>query len=889
MASQKHLKTEKSAPSLEAYAVKNVVKDLGNYVVKVRISKKHPNNNYSASSMPYEVSNTVHKAYLLGTYYSGEVGKAYMKFYSEEENKVYVVFDPTGHKPYFLTDSTPEELASNRKLVEHPSFESFELVEKFDLLRMRRVSLTKVVTKDPLAVRELRNYTSNAYEAKIKYHHNYTYDLQLIPGMRYTIANGKIVRIKTPVSEGTVALVSRLTEGYPPEKKAFFMEFAELFEEKPPEPRILAIDIEVYTPIETRVPNPEEANYPIISVALAGSDGLRKVLVLSRQVEFGDINAIPKDCAIELLDSEKSLLLELFRIVESYNVVLTFNGDSFDLPYLINRALALGIERSVIPFEVVEDYVTLRHGAHVDLFRFFDIEAIQNYAFGSAYKEKTLDAIARALLGESKVEIEVSVSSLTLCDLVRYNMRDAELTLKLVTFNNNLVWKLIVLIMRISKLGLEEVTRRKVSAWIKSLLFWEHRRRGYLIPNQSDILSLKGEVKTTSKLGKRFAGAIVIEPISGVYFNVTVLDFASLYPSIMVVWNLSYETIDPPPGLCKKLADVKDESGNVIHRVCLDFEGITSQTISILREFRVKVYKKLAKDKNLSEEMRGWYDVVQSAMKVFINASYGVFGHVSFPFYTPALAESVTAIGRHVITSTLEIASKHGLKVLYGDTDSLFIWNPDRDALESLVKEVSDRFKLEIEVDKTYRHIAFALKKNYVGVKEGGGVDVKGLMGKKRNVPEIVKNTFNQVVEVLETIEPNVGSIEAVKEKVKESVRTLYVKLKNRDLSLEDVAYSNELSKDLSEYKSEGPHVKAAKMLLAYNRQIRSGDVIYYVKVKGKEKVKPIQLARIDEIDINEYMEDARSTLEQLLIPLSISWDEVAGALPLDVYIRGTR
>ncbi|MEM3983420.1 MAG: 3'-5' exonuclease, partial [Sulfolobales archaeon] len=400
MASQKHLKTEKSAPSLEAYAVKNVVKDLGNYVVKVRISKKHPNNNYSASSMPYEVSNTVHKAYLLGTYYSGEVGKAYMKFYSEEENKVYVVFDPTGHKPYFLTDSTPEELASNRKLVEHPSFESFELVEKFDLLRMRRVSLTKVVTKDPLAVRELRNYTSNAYEAKIKYHHNYTYDLQLIPGMRYTIANGKIVRIKTPVSEGTVALVSRLTEGYPPEKKAFFMEFAELFEEKPPEPRILAIDIEVYTPIETRVPNPEEANYPIISVALAGSDGLRKVLVLSRQVEFGDINAIPKDCAIELLDSEKSLLLELFRIVESYNVVLTFNGDSFDLPYLINRALALGIERSVIPFEVVEDYVTLRHGAHVDLFRFFDIEAIQNYAFGSAYKEKTLDAIARALLGE---------------------------------------------------------------------------------------------------------------------------------------------------------------------------------------------------------------------------------------------------------------------------------------------------------------------------------------------------------------------------------------------------------------------------------------------------------------------------------------------------------
>ncbi len=875
--------------SLEAYAVKTVVRELGNVTVKVRISPRILGSGSSATPIPYEVANRVSGAYLLGTYYSGEHGRAYMKFYSEEDGKTYIVFDPAGHKPYFLTDSPPEELAGNRKIVEHESFDSFELVERMDLLRMRRVTLTKVVTKDPLAVRELRNYVNKAYEAKIKYHQNYVYDLQLVPGMRYTVESGRIVRNKVRISESTMALLSKLTEGHPPERRSYFMEFAELFEEKPPEPKILAIDIEVYTPVETRVPDPEEANYPVISVAMVGSDGLKRVLVLARQMELGDPRSLPKDCTVELFEDERSLLLELFRAVESYHVVLTFNGDSFDLPYIVNRALVLGIERFVIPFEVVEDYVTLRHGVHVDLFRFFDIEAVQNYAFGSAYKEKTLDAIAKALLGESKVKIEMGVSALSLCDLVRYNLGDAELTLKLVTSNNKLVWKLMVLIMRVSKLGLEEVTRRKVSAWVKSLLFWEHRRRGYLIPNQSDILSLKGEVKTTSRLGKRFAGAIVIEPVSGVYFNVTVLDFASLYPSIMVVWNLSYETVDPPQGVCKKLVDVRDESGHTLHRVCADFEGVTSQMISILRDFRVRVYKKLAKDKSLPEELRSWYEVVQSAIKVFINASYGVFGHASFPFYTPALAESVTAIGRHVITSTLSIAEKFGLRVLYGDTDSLFVWNPDKEALENLVREVSEKFKLEIEVDKVYRHVAFALKKNYIGVREDGGVDVKGLLGKKRNVPEIVKSTFIQVVDALKTIEPSVGSIEAVKERVKESIRSLYLKLKNKDLSLEDVAYSNELSKDLSEYKSEGPHVKAARMLLAYGRQVKPGDVIYYVKVKGREKVKPVQLARVDEIDIDEYMKVARSTLEQLLIPLSISWDEVAGALPLDLYSRGAR
>ncbi|MCX8208127.1 MAG: DNA-directed DNA polymerase I [Sulfolobales archaeon] len=888
---QQAIKNTRSVGSLEAYAVKNLVKDLGNLIVKVRISRKGRVDYQKNGSATYEVTNTVDGAYLLGVYYSGELNKAYMKFYSKENNKVYIVYDPVGHKPYFLTETPPEELSNNKKLVRHQSFEAFELVEKLDLLRMRRVKLTKVITKDPLAVRELRGCVGKAYEAKIKYHHNYVYDLQLIPGMKYSISNGRIVRNKTKISEESAALLSKLTEGYAPEKKSYFIEFAELFEEKPPKLKVLAVDIEVYTPIETRVPNPEEAYYPIISVALVSSDDLKKVLVLSRQAELGDLATIPKDCVIEFFDDERSLIAELFRIMESYHVVVTFNGDYFDLLYVINRALTLGIDRSEIPLNVVDDYVTLRHGFHIDLYRFFAIEAVQNYAFGSAYKEKTLDAVSRALLGESKLEIEVGVPSLPVCDLIRYNLRDAELTLKLLTYNNMLVWKLIILMMRISKMGIEEVTRKAVSAWIKSLLFWEHRRRGYLIPESSDILALKGEVKTTSKLGKKFAGAIVIDPIPGVYFDVTVLDFASLYPSIMVVWNLSYETIDPPQGLCRKLADVKDESGRVIHRVCMDYEGITSQTISILREFRVKVYKKLAKDKNLPEELRSWYDVVQSAMKVFINASYGVFGHREFPFFTPALAESVTAIGRHVITSTIELASKHGLKVLYGDTDSLFIWNPERGALENLVKEVLKEFKLEIEVDKTYKYVVFALKKNYIGVKEDGSADVKGFVGKKRNTPEIVKNVFNYVVEAMKTIEPDIDSIEELKEKVRELVRSLYIKLKNRDLSLEDVAYSVELGKNLDEYDTEGAHVKAAKMLLAYSREVRPGDVIYLVKVASREKVKPIQLAKVDEIDVGEYMNVAKSTLEQLLTPLGVSWDEVTGSASQDLhaYTRGVR
>ncbi|MCD6428102.1 MAG: hypothetical protein J7L12_00615 [Desulfurococcales archaeon] len=424
-------------------------------------------------------------------------------------------------------------------------------------------------------------------------------------------------------------------------------------------------------------------------------------------------------------------------------------------------------------------------------------------------------------------------------------------------------------------------------------MYWEHRRRGYLIPNEEDLRQIKGVVKTAAKVGgKRYAGAIVIDPIPGVYFNVVVLDFASLYPSIIKVWNLSYETIDPPKGWCneKDLVEVKDEKGEVLHTVCKSRRGITSELVGLLRDIRVRVYKKMAKDASIPEELRSWYDVVQSAMKVYINASYGVFGHEKFPLYTPSLAESVTALGRYVITSTLAKASELGLKVLYGDTDSLFIWNPQEESLKKLIKWVEESFSLDLEIDKVYKHVAFALKKNYLGVRENGKIDVKGLVGKKKNVPKLVQETFAKVVELISNVDGTPVSLEKVKKELKETVQNLYYRLKNRDFTLEDVAFKTTLNKPIEEYKKTTPiHVKAAKQLKRYGIMVSKGDTILYVKTKTKDKVKAIQLAKLDDIDINEYIEAMKSVLQQLLLPFSIEWEEIAGSIGLYNFIARKR
>jgi len=836
-----------------------------------------------------EVVREFKNAFLLGSYYSGELGKVYLKFYDDQQDKVYIWYDNTGHKPYFITDLPPDKVLSNKKISSDHSFHGVEVIEKVDLLTNRKLALTKIIVKDPQAVPRLRVLVPKAWEAKIKYHDNYIFDLGLIPGMMYSVLNGKLSQVEVTLHRDLVETLANAFKNEDEEIRKLATSLIPLFEVRPPNIRRIALDIEVYTPFRGRVPDPEIAPYPVISVALASNDGLNKVLMLWRpNVELGNISKLPGNVEVEIFDSEEALLKEVFRIVNEYPLILTFNGDNFDLLYLANRALLLGINEDLIPFVIVRDFMGVKHGFHIDLFKFFSIEAIQNYAFEGRYKERTLDAIADALLGITKVKIEEFVSDLPLAELAAYNFRDAWLTLTLTTFENELVWKLIVLIMRLAKMSLEDVTRRKVSAWIKNLMFWEHRRRGYLIPNQDDLISIKGRVVTSAKIGsKRYAGAIVIDPIPGVYFNVAVLDFASLYPSIIKQWNLSYETIDPPNGYCRggEVSEIKDERGDTIHTVCRSRPGITSQIVGILRDFRVRIYKKLAKSPGAPQESRSWYDIVQRAMKVYINASYGVFGHAKFPFYTPSVAESVTAIGRYVITSTVAKARELGLKVLYGDTDSLFLWNPDESCLRKLRDWVLETFGLELELDKTYKFVAFALKKNYLGVQEDGKVDVKGLMGKKRNVPKVLQETFINVVNAISKVDNTPESLENVKEYLRSRVHELYLKLRNKEFTLDEVAYRTTLNKDPGEYvKTTPPHVRAAKQLISNGLNVTKGDVILYVKVRSRDGVKAIQLARVDDVDVNAYLDYTRSILEQVLIPFNISWEDVAGMVKLEMF-----
>ena len=178
--------------------------------------------------------------------------------------------------------------------------------------------------------------------------------------------------------------------------------------------------------------------------------------------------------------------------------------------------------------------------------------------------------------------------------------------------------------------------------------------------------------------------------------------------------------------------------------------GLTSLIIGSLRDLRVNYYKSLSKKETLTEEQRQQYTVVSQALKVILNASYGVMGAEIFPLYFLPAAEATTAIGRYTILETIKKCESAGIEVLYGDTDSLFIKNPTEQQIQQVIEQAKKDHGVDLEIDKTYRYCVLSnRKKNYLGVTNSGKVDVKGLTGKKSHTPPFIKKLFYELLDVL--------------------------------------------------------------------------------------------------------------------------------------------
>ncbi|MEM0146109.1 MAG: DNA-directed DNA polymerase I [Conexivisphaerales archaeon] len=820
--------------------------------------------------------NRLENGFLLGASYNGEKKIAYLKLLDPSDQKVYYYYDKIGHKPYCYSRKGPDELSN---LLKRSDVIKVEQVNKWDPLTDKTVTVSRIIAADPLAIgghpgeKSIRN-VEECYEADIKYYENYIYDNELIPGTYIRVDGSSMLSISNYLSGEMQSALQEALANSDDFLKKYIYEFAGLLSQPIPFIKRAAIDIEVLTELENRLPDADTAPQPIISISLVGNDDQAEVFVLKRtDVQMGDKNKFPQGVKFRVYDDEKQLLVEFFKDALQYPVILTFNGDSFDLPYIYHRAISLNVPKEAIPIILQREMATFVHGIHIDLYKTFNNRSIQGYAFSNKYSEHTLNAISEALLGEEKVTLDDAINDLSMINLAYYNYVDSKLTLNLTTFDNDLLIRLIVVLSRVARMNIEDTSRLSVSNWIRSMLIYEHRRRNALVPRKEEIEAKGSEAASRAIIkGKKYLGGFVIEPTPGVHFKVIVLDFASLYPSIIKVYNLSYETVKCPHEECRT-----NILPNTSYWVCKKNRGMTSLLIGALRDIRVNYFKRLSKRSKTKDE-KEFYNVISQALKVVLNASYGVMGFENFPFYCLPVAESTTALGRYSIQQTIDKTKSLGIPVVYGDTDSLFLKNPTDAQVTEIVNWAKDSLGIDLEVDKRYRYVAFSQrKKNYIGVYEDGSVEIKGLSGKKSHTPGFIKKVFYDVIQILSQVKTQ-SDFEAAKEEIRKEVRQAYLDLKNRSVPLEDLAFRVMMNKSINDYTDTTPqHVKAAQ-LLSKKREIKAGDIIEYVKTIGKEGVKPVEMAKKEEIDVNKYVEFMDSTFEQLLDALGFSFEEIIGA-----------
>lgn len=810
---------------------------------------------------------------LVSAVYDPGPSKIILKLYDPRTGSIRLWADETDSKPYCyskLSRSDLDELAG--VYVEEKELADPVTDEKIPLLRL--VANEPKTISDPLEGLVAKMET---WEGDIKFHESYLYDRGFIVGSYYKTEYGKLVPAETEIPSNVRAALKTMlldkadTLGMVDEKKykEYISEWAELLNQPIPKIRRLAVDIEIESDGKN-MPDAGTADRKITAIGLYGSGDYSRVMVLDDGTEHGEKQNGPEP---EFFKSEKEMLLAAFSVMEKFPFILTYNGDDFDLPYMLHRATRVGIKDGTHLLRGVGTTAHLRRGVHIDLYRTFSNRAFQIYAFGQKYTEFSLGAVSQALLGRTKIDYGKPLNELTLRENAHYCLYDAKLTYDLSAFDSDLLMNLLIMVCRIGKISIDSASRTGVSQWIRSLMYYEHRRGGYLIPRRDELEKRSEGVISDSVIkDKKYRGGLVVEPVEGVHFGVVVMDFASLYPSIIKVRNLSYETVRCSHESCKS-----NKIPQTNHWSCSKKNGMASQLIGSLRDLRVNYYKQLSRDKGLDENLRGQYETTSQALKVILNASYGVMGADIFPLYFLPAAEATTAVGRHTIVETIETCKQGSIQVLYGDTDSIFVLNPTEKQMQGLITGAKEKHGVELEVDKKYRYCVLSnRKKNYLGVSETGKVDVKGLTGKKSHTPKFIKDLFYEIVKILGTVE-NKDGFKKAQDEIKGLIAQCGNKLSSQQIPLQDLTFNVMLSKAPDEYRKNIPqHIRAA-MMIDGGAGFSKGDRISFVKTLNKSGVKPVQIATLADIDIKKYVEFMETVLGQITGPLGIEFDSALG------------
>lgn len=609
------------------------------------------------------------------------------------------------------------------------------------------------------------------------------------------------------------------------------------------------IDIRVwYLDIEMRAehfPDPDKAEYPISSITIHDSYTQRFLtFLLTNKVGIDRRDRWDVVC----FTSEEDMLQNFVKVYNRLqpDVVAGWNIIYFDLAYLQNRCRKLGV--------------------HVDFSssQFFDmLEAFRKLYKRSSYRLKSV-AVEEGFI--NKPSTIVSFTSISDEELIQYNKMDVELLLKI-----NSKYRLLDFYWALKELagvnGIDDTFTHSVL--IDTLVLREAKRRKIVLPSKPEV-----------EHAETYEGAIVLQPPKGIFKDIAVFDMSRYYPSIIISWNISPDTL---------WGDIKLGS--------ISFKsypyGIIPQVCLTLLDHRTKIEEELSKLTPGTPE----YENLKSrrdAVKYLVNAVYGFMAYSGSRVYDVKLASSVTMLAREGITKAIDLFKSFGYDVVYGDTDSILARIP-LDKAEEVCENVNtilqDYFKTKYSLRECLVRLKFSkylstvtftgVKKRYAChvIWEDGKscdyIDVVGFEAVRTDQSRYARNLQRKLFDMI---------LRGCREdEIREFIKSSISEVKSKPFT--EICFTKGIDKPLDKYKTRPQHIRAtlySNMYLKTN--FKSGDRVYILFVKNICNHPKTDVIAFDEstnlpdveVDWDKMIEvNVRRPLESILEAFGLRWDNI--------------
>jgi DNA polymerase-2 len=483
---------------------------------------------------------------------------------------------------------------------------------------------------------------------------------------------------------------------------------------------------------------------------------------------------------------EDSVLEQLQELVrrEDPDIIYTTKGDSFYLPYLKKRAA--------------------EHGMEIELGRERGERTSRGKSFFT-YGRIVYKPPGHKLRGRVHIDREASF-----------------------TFRESGLHGLIEL-SRLSMIPLQDLSRLSPGSAISAMQVNEAVRTGHAILWKKNRPE---DFKTAGVLIVSDRGGFIYEPRVGVHDGVWEVDFFSLYPSIMVVHNISPETV--MCSCCPRSSHTVPELG---YHICEKRTGLVPRVLMPILNRR-RAYKELRKQGGKKGEM---YDQRSKALKWVLVTCFGYTGYRNARFGRIECHESITAFGRDILVRSADIAERRGFEVLHGIVDSL--WLKGEGNIASYCEEIGREVGIPLSLEGRYAWIVFlpnittgigALNR-YYGVFENGEVKVRGIAVRRKDTPQIVEDLQHDMLAHLSAA----GDASEFRELVPSSLEVLdrYAEeVRSGTVSRDRLVMRRSISRRLEEYVQFNDSVAALRQLHDRGFELQPGQSVEYLITDSRSK-----------------------------------------------------